>query len=321
MLVYRNPVDIANRALQHIGQTRISDVLGFNEDSKAAAECGFSYDKLRQAELRRGLWKFSIRKVALRALDANTKFLSPTLWSSTTTYSQGAVVTDDTNTIWVSTAGSNLAQAPGNSSFWETYCGPLSVSLYDATIQYSAGELVYIAAQVYMSTQSGNAQTPPGSQWIAITATIAAINILYPIGTGPSEQTTTRNVYRLPANFLRKIPQDPKAGSTSVLGGPSGVPYTDWLIEGDYIVSMEAAPIIFRFGADVTWVPSFDPMFCEGLAARIALELCEPLTQSSTKKAAIASEYQKFMSEARIVNAIENEAIESAEDDYVTVRG
>ena len=46
-------------------------------------------------------------------------------------------------------------------------------------------------------------------------------------------------------------------------------------------------------------------MFCEGLAARIALEVCEPLTQSTAKLGAIAKVYQEWIDQARTVNAIE----------------
>jgi len=62
-------------------------------------------------------------------------------------------------------------------------------------------------------------------------------------------------------------------------------------------------------------------MFCEGLGARLALEVCETLTQSSAKLATIAKEYQTFMSEERLVNAIEIGAEEPPEDDWVTCRG
>ena len=53
---------------------------------------------------------------------------------------------------------------------------------------------------------------------------------------------------------------------------------------------------------------------------RIAWELCEPITQAVTKQRAIAADYQKFMTEARLVNGIENEAVMPAEDDWIVCR-
>ena len=63
-----------------------------------------------------------------------------------------------------------------------------------------------------------------------------------------------------------------------------------------------------------------DPMLCEGLAARIAMAVCPKVTQSQGKMGEVSGIYQKFMSEARMVNAIETGAIEPPEDDYITCR-
>ena len=72
--------------------------------------------------------------------------------------------------------------------------------------------------------------------------------------------------------------------------------------------------------ADVVNVPKFDDLFCEGLAARIGLEICPKVTQSEAKVATIAGKYKVFMGEARIVNAIEIGSEEPPEDDWVTAR-
>ncbi len=63
-----------------------------------------------------------------------------------------------------------------------------------------------------------------------------------------------------------------------------------------------------------------DDMFCEGLAARMALETCEQITQSNEKKKDAAAVYKYFMTEARLVNAIEAGSVETPEDDYLTCR-
>ena len=52
----------------------------------------------------------------------------------------------------------------------------------------------------------------------------------------------------------------------------------------------------------------------------IALEVCETLTQSAAKKQGIASEYQKFMGDARLVDAIEEGREDPPDDDFITVR-
>ena len=57
--MFVSPVDIANRACQHIGAKRIT---AFTDDVVQATELGFVYDKLRRRELRRNVWGFSIRR-------------------------------------------------------------------------------------------------------------------------------------------------------------------------------------------------------------------------------------------------------------------
>lgn len=158
------------------------------------------------------------------------------------------------------------------------------------------------------------------AQWLRLDATVTPLNINYPLGSGPSTQTDTRNIFQLPNGYLRQAPKDPKAGSNSFLGAPSGLQYDDWVFEGNYIVSRQSYPMIFRFVADITQVTKMDEMFCEGLACRIGAEVCETLTQSGSKLANIASMYKVAMGDARTVNGIEEGPVEPPEDDYLTCR-
>lgn len=316
MTAFNTPVDIANRALQHIGVRRIT---AFTDDSQQASAISDCYDKLREAEMRRNVWRWSIRRAALRPIDENTTQLAPAAWLIGTAYPVGSIAAHN-GQVWQTTVPSTGEEPGLSTSPWDLYCGPLSISLYDSGTSYFAGELVLVSTTVYLSLVSSNSDVPPTSKWLSLGAVSKALTILYPIGSGPARQSATRNVYMLPANYLREAPQDPKAGSQSFLGAPSGLTYTDWEFEGNYIVTREIDPMVFRFVADLTGVQLMDAMFCEGLAARIAIEVCEPLTQSADKQQRAASEYGKFMGEARIVNGIETGSDEPPEDDYISCR-
>lgn len=161
---------------------------------------------------------------------------------------------------------------------------------------------------------------PSSTKWLPLFAALESQQIIYPLGAGPIEQGTSRNVFRLPAGYLREAPQNPKQGIFQYLGGPNGNYPKDWEHNGKYIVTNDTGPIVYRFVADVTNVGEFDPMFCETLAASVALVVCEPITQSSSKLKTIASEYSQFESDAIEVNAIEQGAEEPDEDDFLTVR-
>ncbi len=430
---FLTPVDISNRALQHVGAVRIDPAQGFAENSKNASECAFCYDKLRLAELQRNVWEFAIKSAILRAMDINTLILAPTLWGSTATYFQGSIVADQTGQMWVSNIPNNLGNDPTQSLTWAEYFGPLTVMLYDSTLSYNAGELVYTTPgdgtyRVFLSLQSGNSdnpatatawdptvtyfknqvvtylsvpymsridlninQTPTSSaaefsitttyalnalvtgsdgvtykslangnvghdptsdsgvhwasqgfltpwdttfvggigslKWLQIGGAefpfgvgLVVPNIIYPLGTGPAGDPNTLNVFRLPAGFLRRAPTDPKAGSRSILGASTSLQYEDWNFRGNYIQSRQTTPIVLWFVADTVDVTAMHSLFCEGLAARMALEICEPLTQSTAKLVQIRGDYQRTMTDARLVNGILVGAEEAPEDDLITTR-
>src|SRR5215472_6772115 len=363
------PVNIANRGLQHIGQDRIDESLGFTEPSKPARECAFVYDKLRRAELQENAWRFALKKAILRPIISTTLKLTPTLWSSTTTYFVGSIVTDQYGTIWISNTTDNLNNDPLNSFAWDQYFGPMTVSLWDSTTTstspgYMTGELVYTTPgdgtnRVYLSLVDGNTDNPAtatawdatvtyfknqvitrsavaymsridnnlnqdplttffaewasgttyaagnkvtgsdgmvytsigsgnvghdpttdgGANWTSTGVlspwdstfvggtgsikwlqvggtefpsgvTVTTLNIVWPIGPGPLSTTFTRNVFRLPANFLRKAPSDPKAGAYSFLGAPGNLAVDDWEFWDQYFTSWCSTPIIMAFVAD-----------------------------------------------------------------------
>jgi hypothetical protein len=104
------------------------------------------------------------------------------------------------------------------------------------------------------------------------------------------------------------------------LGAPTGLPLNDWEYEGDYLCATEPTLILYRFVADHADVRSMDRMFCEGLAARIALSVCEELTQSTEKIQNIGAQYKTFMGEARTVNGIETGPVQPPEDEFITCR-
>jgi hypothetical protein len=430
---FRTPVDVGNRALQHCGAEMMDPTLGFAEISKRARQISFAYGKLRVAELQRNNWVFSIREAVLRAIDTTTMLLVPSMWVSSTTYFLGSIVSDQNRNLWISNAPNNLGNQPEDSPLWEPYFGPMTVSLFSATVGYFAGELVYTAAgdgtyrvflsmqnvnldnpatatawdptvtyfknqvvayasvaymslvdlntnqqpslspapwnaatvyaagakaggsdgTIYQSVGSGNLGHDPtedtgvywtntgvltpwttifvggsgSDKWLQVGGAefpmgvgLTVAGIVYPLGSGPSTQTATRNAFRLPAGFLRKAPQDPKAGSLSYLGAPANIIDDDWLFEGDYIVSAQNDPIRLRFTSDMTDVSRMNAMFCEGLAARIAEAVCEPLTQSTAKLGAITQAYKTVMFEARTVNAVEAGSEEPPLDDYIACR-
>lgn len=265
---------------------------------------------------------------------------TPTAWSATTTYKKDQVVLQSA-TSYRSLISLNLNQNPTTTfvATWlvgTTYASGNSVTGSDGFIYTSVG-----SGNVGHdpTTDGGVHWTNTGTlspwsttiegggtgslNWRLVSAGVnglVELNIIYPLGAGPSEQTGTRNVFRRPYNFLREAPQAPKQGSTHWLGAPSALAYTDWVYSGKYILSDNSTLIVFRFVADETDVSQMDDMFCEGLGARIGMEIVEALTQSADKWKVISSAYNLAIKDARTINSIEQGTEEQPEDDYIACR-
>lgn len=394
-MAYRLPVDVANRALYHLGKPNIT---AFTDESDEAHSLGGVYDNLRLDEMARNLWRFATKRAILRAIGIDSVLWTPPTWAAGTysvgsvaAYTPGSGVYAGYTSYWQTKAaktGSNTT-TPDNDPDWQHYNGPLAFDLYNTDTTYFAGEIVLVPSAwavgttyaanavvrssttwyvslagsntanavsdttwwaewsaggradgdwgltasdsqipltypgtvgVYLSLYNGNADNPVSAtgNWLSLVGTVAAINIVYPVGAGPSVDTRSYNVFRLPSGFLKRAPTDPKGNQVPYLGAASGVPPEDWTPEGDFIVSGDQGPILLRFVADVTDVAAMDPQFCEGLAARIATELAPGMAPDRQQSAERA--YRRSMSNARVSNSIEVGPISQVECRYIVVR-
>lgn len=274
--------------------------------------------------------------IYMSTVNANTE--TPNVsdaWNATTTYQQDEVVSFS-GSQWRSLIALNTnhspANGPANWNALQTYAATNTVTGSDGFIYSSVGNgnlgnnPVSDSGTNWTNTGNPTAWTSvpvlpvSSSLWVPIYGGLKSLNIVYPLNTGPVSQNFTRNVFRLPAGYLRRVVDDPKAGINPFLGAPSGRIRDDFEFEGNFILSEQATPIVLRFVADIQTVTKMDDMFCEGLAARIAMDSCETITNSNAKQQTCINKYKQFMGEARIVNAVEIGPVEPPEDDYVTCR-
>lgn len=307
--------DIGNRALQYVAGRRIT---AFSDSSRNAAEISFCYDKLRRAELRRAVWGFSVRTAALRPVTSTTKIIDFGTYASGTTYAAGDIVDDGSGGsggLYVSIRGSNTGHTPASSPlWWQQYFGPVVADAHDTALTYRLGELVYsgMSPTLYASISDSNTNHAPpnASYWITMgtAPTLTALYIPYPITA--NQAGSSRTLYRLPNGFLRIAPQDAKNASTTFSNTGAGMQASDYQFKNKYLLTATASPILLQFAADITDVPAMDDLFCEGLAARIALSLSTMLSQSKEVRDGTQAAYSSFMGEARRVNAIEQGSTE-----------
>lgn len=126
----------------------------------------------------------------------------------------------------------------------------------------------------------------------------------------PAPDWGRENAFSLPTDYLALIKDYPERERVD----------RDWQIEGKKILTNDAAPIYIRYIYNVTDYNEMDPSFLEALAADIAHELCEEITQSNTKKAALLQDKKDAIDEARRTSAIEKQIIPTPDDTWITRR-
>ena len=303
-------VAICNRALQHCGVGASDRITALTDDTKYAAAVNFVYDRLRQAELRRNLWSFSTRRQVLRPITTDDKIVTFPTYSAVVTYDLNDIVVSS-GIYYRSLSAANIANTPATATtYWEVYNGPLVATLYDSTVPFYAGEVLYSNTTTYLVLVKIDAGDTPvdGTDWHVLDTTSAVPTLSATTYTSPVSGRTY--AFNLPRDFLRMAPEDPK-----YISQPN-----DYLIENKQIITDNSSPIFLRYVRDEEDPTKFDPLFNEGLSCRIALEVCEELTQSSTKLANIAAKYNQAIGDARLVDAIERGPTEAEEDDLITVR-
>ena len=84
------------------------------------------------------------------------------------------------------------------------------------------------------------------------------------------------------------------------------------------ILTDDTSPLQLVYIKKVTDPNDFDALFVELLAARIAVEITEKVTQSNTKKAGVQAHYEMVRKEARRVNAFDRVPQTTPDGSWIT---
>lgn len=118
------------------------------------------------------------------------------------------------------------------------------------------------------------------------------------------------NSFQLPSDFLGLADDYPEDNHNA----------KDWQIEGRKILTNDDAPLRIRYIKTMDDPNEMDACLREVLACELAIELCEEITQSNTKKQLLDGDREKAIRAAKKVNAIENVSKVPPEDDWITKR-
>ncbi|CAB4200254.1 hypothetical protein UFOVP1356_31 [uncultured Caudovirales phage] len=109
--------------------------------------------------------------------------------------------------------------------------------------------------------------------------------------------------YQLPVDFLKLVQINDTFIPPGLMDYRNGddSPYA---IEGKSLLTNFGPPLKIRYIRDVTDTGTFDALFCDMLASRLAVEACYSITQSREGQNAAKEDYKSSSREASISNAI-----------------
>jgi hypothetical protein len=126
----------------------------------------------------------------------------------------------------------------------------------------------------------------------------------------PAPEWGRASAFPLPEKFLRLLPTYPELNALDI----------DYQIESGYILTNEDSPLYIRYIEDSEVVNQYDSLLVEALAAKLALSICEEITQSNSKLGNAQTLYENAIRKAKRTNAIENRPSEAPDASWITCR-
>lgn len=117
--------------------------------------------------------------------------------------------------------------------------------------------------------------------------------------------------YQLPTDFLRLLAPDDES--------TPGI--DDRMIEGQTLVTDSAGPIDIIYIARIEDTTLFSPSFTKALAADLAFEICQELTNSGTRKESLREDRKQAIRDAKRTHAIERRPQHARTDSWIRARG
>lgn len=94
----------------------------------------------------------------------------------------------------------------------------------------------------------------------------------------------------------------------------------DYVVEGRKILTDYGTVLNIRYAIRELDTQQYDDLLVSVMAARLAVEICEELTQSRTKKVELKAEHKELLSDAKRVDSQEQSPSTFEEDDWIEAR-
>lgn len=118
------------------------------------------------------------------------------------------------------------------------------------------------------------------------------------------------HAYSLPSDFIRLSPDFAEDNLNS----------KDWQIQNGKIYTDDSSPLYIRYVKRVTDPNEMTSLFREAISAKMAMEMCEELSQSNAKKESLKADYDMVIRRAKKSNAFQNVSQTPPDDEWITAR-
>lgn len=282
-------VTLCNRAIQKAGGQPITTLADSSESARA---CNRIYADTVYAELRANNWNFAVKRAIVscdKTINAVSAATNPVF---TTTTAHGFAVDDY---IYIEGLTWDEAGDPIPNGVYRVASIPLTTT--------------------FTITDDGAAISTVGYTWT--TSATATTNLSAAWGYTASFAT--------PSDCLRIIELNNYSGLYELLGS-SGKGGSDFRIEQNRILTNSNDDLEIKYvqtvttSAGTTITPALDPLFQEALCLKLAIEICEILTEDQAKKNQLWSEYRMVVAQAKRCDAIETPGEPMDEDSWLDAR-
>lgn len=125
--------------------------------------------------------------------------------------------------------------------------------------------------------------------------------------------------YNFPADGIRmvQIGEFWVGSSTTDYRGEDESPFA---IEGRQILTDLTAPLSVKYVANVTDASQFSPLFVQAVGCRLAMDLCQKLTNSGSLKEGIRADYKQILAAALRSDAIQKPPVQPPDNSWINSR-
>lgn len=322
--------DVANIACSILGVSPIQVSISV-DTTLHAITFNSLWNSVRQAEIRKRVWKFAITRAQLDpviyygtmvagGISANNGFGAGNYGTiNPTTDVNGNTITTVSDIGGSSTFVFGLGSS---TTLAQNYFDSITVigGSVNTTLQSSAAAAFVGGGGQFAWSWTGMLGIVNGTTYtvglntngIATTATAAA-----PINGSYNSQ------YVIPANALRLLAagdQDFSFPGIDLSDYRSIPTQSDYLVEGGMILTNQAAPLSLRYEQDITDTTRWDATFCDMFGARLAHRACFRITNSLSQQKLAMQEYALALKEAVRTGAFEGPPQYVADDSWILTR-